>query len=208
MKRILTLSFAALLLAGSAIAQDTKQAGKEKAGKEWKKHGKHGKHGKHHARKHDGMAKELNLSEAQKQEFKTLNQEYKTKAKALRAERKARAENILTAEQKSKVAALREKRKTEARQKGGDRFEKAKKELNLTEAQGQRMKAINESFRERAKAIRGNESLSKEQKKEQFKSLNEQRRNEMKAVLTAEQIQKLESRKKEFKGRKDKKAAK
>lgn len=205
MKRILTLSFAALLLAGSAFAQDAKQAGKEKAGKEWKKHGKHGKH---HANKRDGMAKELNLTEAQKQQFKSLNQDYKARAQALRAERKAKAENILTAEQKAKASELREKRKTETRRKGDDRFEKAKKELNLTEAQGQRMKAINERFRERAKAIRENESLSKEQKKEQFKSLNEQRRNEMKAVLTAEQIQKLESRKKEFKGRKDKKASK
>jgi Spy/CpxP family protein refolding chaperone len=217
MKRIFTLAVAALVFASSAIAQDRKPA-KDKGAKEFKGKGdKHGRHGQDRGK----FAKELNLTDAQKQQLKTLNEEYRAKfqalkavdskketrekAKALKQEQQTKRQNILTAEQKAKMAELKEKRKTEAKEKGKERGEKMKKELGLTEAQGQKIKAINEDFHAKAKAIKDNQSLAQDQKKEQFKALNEQRRESMKAVLTAEQIQKMEAKKKEGKGRKERK---
>jgi Spy/CpxP family protein refolding chaperone len=216
MKRIFTLSVAALLFAGSAIAQAQKPA-KEKARKEFKKDGKQGKHGQDRGQ----FAKDLNLTDAQKEQVKALNEEYRAKfkalkdvdsksatrekAKALKEEQHAKMQNILTAEQKAKKAELKEKRKAEAKEKGKERGEKMKQELGLTDAQGQKIKSINEDFHAKAKAIKDNQSLSQEQKKEQFKVLNEQRKESMKSVLTAEQIQKMEAKKKEGKGRKERK---
>jgi Spy/CpxP family protein refolding chaperone len=184
MKRIFTLSVAAILFAGSAFAQDVKkEAKKDKAAKEFKKQGRHGKHDK------GRLAKELNLTEAQKQQMK-----------AIREEQKAKMQNVLTAEQKAKRAELKEKRKNEFKNKernneARDRMEGMKKELGLSEAQGQKIKALNEEFKAKAQAIKNNASLTDQQRKEQFNSLNEERKTRMKAILTAEQLQKLESRK-------------
>ena len=212
MKRIFTLAVAALVFASSAIAQEQKSSN-DKAKKEFRKEGKRGMHGKDRGQ----FAKELNLTDAQKQQFKSLNEEYrtkfkalkdvdsksetKTKAKALREEQHAKMQNILTAEQKTKLAQLQEKRKAEAKERGKERGDKMKQELGLTEAQGQKIKTINEDFHAKAKAIKENKNLTDEQRKEQIKALNEQRKESMKSVLSAEQIQKMEAKKKEMKGK-------
>jgi Spy/CpxP family protein refolding chaperone len=216
MKRIFTLSVAALLFAGTAMAQNVnKQAKKEKATKEWKQGGKHGKHGA-------GSGKELNLTDAQKQQIKALNEEYKAKikalknddnakvgdvkkqAQALREEQRIKMQNILTAEQKAKLADLKEKRKAEGKQKGEKRFQQMQKDLNLSADQSAKLKAQNEQFKTQAEAIKNNSSLTQDQKKEQFKTLMEQRKTAMKSILTAEQLEKMKAERKEHKG-KDKK---
>jgi Spy/CpxP family protein refolding chaperone len=217
MKRIFTLSVAALLFAGTAMAQDVnKQAKKDKGAKEWKQGGKHGKHGG------AGFGKELNLSDAQKQQIKALNEEYKGKmkalksndnatvgdvkkqAQALREEQRSKMQNILTAEQKTKLAELKEKRKAEGKAKGEKRFEQMQKNLNLSADQSAKLKAQNEQFKTQAEAIKSNSSLSQEQKKEQFKSLMEQRKASTKAILTPAQLEKMKAERKDKKG-KDKK---
>jgi Spy/CpxP family protein refolding chaperone len=204
MKRIFTLAFAALLLAGSVMAQDNskKENKKDKAGKEWKAGDKKGKHGKHKG----AFAKELNLTDAQKEQIKAINQEYKGKEKASREERKAKFESVLTAEQKAKLEQMKQQRKAEGKERGEKRFESMKKDLNLSDVQGQQIKTLNEDFRNKAKAIKDNTSLTQEQKKEQLKALHEQRQAQMKSILTAEQQQKIEAKKKEFKNKKNKKA--
>ncbi len=193
MKKIFTLAFAALLLAGSSMAQETAKKGgkKDKAGKGEM----HSKHGKHHGAE---FAKELNLTDAQKEQIKAINKEYKGKEESAREEKKAKMEAVLTAEQKAKLAEIKEEKKSEAKDKGEKRYEEMKKDLNLTDAQGQQLKALNEDFRNKAKAIKENTSLTKEQKKEQLKALNEQRLAKMKTILTAEQIKKIQAKKKEF----------
>ncbi len=190
MKRILTLSIAALLFAGSAIAQDTKTS-KDKAGKEWKKDGKKGKHGKH---KGAGFAKDLNLTDAQKEQMKAVKQEQHSKM-----------QNILTAEQKAKIAERKKQRQAEAKTRGANRFGDMQKELGITNDQAAQLKTQNEAFRNKAKAIRENNDLTKEQKKEQTKALHAERKESMKAILTAEQIQKMEAKRKDGKGKRDKK---
>ena len=71
-----------------------------------------------------------------------------------------------------------------------------KEKLNLTADQQEKMKALHQSFSTQVKAIKDNQSLSEDQKKEQMKALSVKRREEMKAILTPEQQQKmLEQRK-------------
>jgi Spy/CpxP family protein refolding chaperone len=166
MKRIITLSMAALLLTGSAMAQDTQKPAKEKAGKEWKKEG----HGKH-----KGFGKELNLTDAQKDQMKSIREEYKGKLKSLkeqgvarddarfkslREEERNKVQGILTAEQKAKMAEMKTKREGERKERGekmkergAKHFEKMQKELNLSNEQAAKVKASNESFRTQMQAI-------------------------------------------------------
>lgn len=190
MKRIITLSIAALVFAGSAMAQDNKKDSSAR----WKFDGKHHHQaaGKEKAAK---FAKELNLSDAQKQQIKQINQEYKGKDKSMRDERKSKIEAVLTADQKAKLQQLREQRSGKNKEQHGQRGADMKKELGLSDAQSQQLKALNEDFRKQAEAIRNNSSLSQDQKKEQLKTLGEQRKEKMKTILTPDQQKKLEGMK-------------
>ncbi len=69
---------------------------------------------------------------------------------------------------------------------------KAMKELDLTEEQKATVKAENEAFRERAKTIKNDPNLGKEEKKATVKELNKERRSKVEGSLNAEQKTKLE----------------
>jgi len=73
---------------------------------------------------------------------------------------------------------------------------KWKDELNLTKEQGTELKEINKNFKEKARSIKENTSLSQEQKKEQFSKLNVERKEKLNTILTPEQQQKFNERKK------------
>jgi protein CpxP len=79
-----------------------------------------------------------------------------------------------------------------------------KTNLSLSNEQASQIKAQNESVFNNLKAIRENESLSMEQKKQQMKAIKDAARQERMKVLTTEQQQKMEDLKKEkkHKGRK------
>jgi len=68
-----------------------------------------------------------------------------------------------------------------------------KTKLNLSDDQVTKLKASHESFASKAKDIRGNQSLTSDQKKEQFKALAKQQREEAKSILTKEQLEKMQS---------------
>ena len=131
MKKLLALSFAAVIVSSAAFAQ-TERAVDAKPKTE--RHA--GKHGK------DKMIKELNLSKEQKAQMKANHQEMKAKREALKAqdnitvkemrekedalkaEQKSKMETILTAEQKTKMAELKKQREA---QKGERKMNKTKK---------------------------------------------------------------------------------
>jgi Spy/CpxP family protein refolding chaperone len=69
----------------------------------------------------------------------------------------------------------------------GNPGERMKKELGLTDAQAKQMKAIHEASREQMKAIKDNESLSKEEKKAAAMKLHEETKAKVDALLTPEQ---------------------
>lgn len=131
MKKLLALSFAAVILSSAAIAQTERQV--DKQAKMERHAGRHEK-GK--------MMKELNLSKEQKAQLKAQHQEMKAKhdalkaqdnitvkemhekQQALRAEQKSKMESILTAEQKTKMAELRKQKMSE---KGDRKMQRSKK---------------------------------------------------------------------------------
>ena len=202
MKKILTSVLALMLVAGAVQAQDKQEGGK-----------------RHHRGGREMVAKQLNLTEDQKTKFKSINEaerkemqaikstgsltqdQAKAQRKQLHEKYKAQRESILTADQKAKLATL----KKEGKQKGmGDRkmkMEKLGKELNITEAQKSKLTAIQSDFKTKREAIKNNNSLTQEQKKEQFKSLAKEHKEQAKAVLTQEQIQKMQELRKDHKRR-------
>ncbi|MEO5997515.1 MAG: hypothetical protein ABIN89_12320 [Chitinophagaceae bacterium] len=74
-------------------------------------------------------------------------------------------------------------------------------DLHLTKDQKAQLKDVNKEFKDKARAIKDNQSLSKQQKKEQFTTLHKERMDKMNTFLTPEQQAKLNEEKKEEKHR-------
>jgi Spy/CpxP family protein refolding chaperone len=193
MKRIV-LSF--LVVAISAVAANAQE-----------KHEGYKGMRKHH---HHGMAIEkLNLSEDQKAQFKTLNadfhsqmqalqkqdnltvKEWKNRKETLSREHKAKIQSLLTKEQKDQLAKMKQDRKAKMEEMSAKRMDMMKQRLALTDAQSAQIKDLNSELHEKIKGIRENQSLAKEEKREQIKSLVKENREKMKSILTEEQLQKM-----------------
>jgi Spy/CpxP family protein refolding chaperone len=217
MKKMITVAFAFLLIAGSASAQDKQD------------------------RRGEEKANHLGLSEAQKAEMKKIHDAEKAEMDALKNDEKLSAvqkkeareaihekyqeqfKNVLTEEQRAKAEAHRpggDHRKAKdmrheadsSRQKPahgpknaiakhrdagkdrGDEMKEMQEELGLSDAQKSEIAKLRAEFKTQADAIKNNEQLSKEEKQKQFKALGEKQKQQMKAVLTPEQREKLESK--------------
>ena len=81
----------------------------------------------------------------------------------------------------------------------GKGFEK----LNLTDAQKQQMKSINEDFKTRMQTLQKNDNILVKDMKEQRKALMEERKNKVLAILTPEQKTQFEQVRKEHGSRGD-----
>jgi Spy/CpxP family protein refolding chaperone len=203
MKQLLIAASAFFLIAGSAQAQTTVKDST------FRKH----QRGNFEHRQGMGM-KDVNLTDAQKKQFKDLNEGYrkqytdlrnnkslsadeqKTKMQALRKEQFGKMQSILTDEQKTKMAAQRKdwsKRGGKDFAHSGKGFEQMKTKLNLTDDQSTKLKANREDFHKKAKAIRENTALTEDQKKEQVKALAQQNRESLKSILTPEQMEKMKA---------------
>jgi Spy/CpxP family protein refolding chaperone len=200
------------LSAGAQVQRDQADAGNHSMGD----HGKFGRHGDH---MNGMMFKDLNLTDAQKQQMKSINEDFKNKMQelnkhdnmsvkdfrsqkeALEQSRKSRFEAILTADQKAKLATLKNNHEgREGNWKGGNAMrgndgKKMQSELGLTSDQVAKMKADRENFKAKAEAIKNNTSLSEDQKKEQFMQLRKEREESLKSYLNADQIKKMEEMK-------------
>jgi Spy/CpxP family protein refolding chaperone len=69
--------------------------------------------------------------------------------------------------------------------------------LNLTDAQKQQMKTINQEFRTRMQSLQKNDNILVKDQKEQRKALIEERNNRIAAILTPEQKTQFEQFRKE-----------
>lgn len=70
-------------------------------------------------------------------------------------------------------------------------LENYKKNLNLTDAQGQQLQAINQKMVTDMQAIRNDQNLTRDQKQEKMKALHATRQQQITAILNAEQKQKF-----------------
>jgi Spy/CpxP family protein refolding chaperone len=201
---------AAVLIATMSFAQPPAQ-GKMGAGQEFHKKGHRGS-GHHRS----GMAfSKLNLSEAQKEQMKGINEDFKSQMQTLnkkenitvkeqRDQRSALAkthrekiQNILTPDQKSQLAQMKEDAKKKQAEMAAKRMDKMKAELNLSDAQVASLKGKQEASKNKMQAIMKNEQLDRESKKEQMMAIRSDMKKNLDEVLTPEQKQKWEELKKE-----------
>lgn len=165
--------------------------------------------------KRNGFGKDLQLTDEQKAKAKAINEEYQAKMKALKSddnitmgeykkreaalkkERREKLEAILTPEQKEKVKEDKEN----TAENIDKMMDKMKTDLNLSESQATKIKAIHIAYAAKIKAIRDNDNLTPEEKKQQILEVSKARRAEVDTVLTKEQIKKRDEILKE---RKDK----
>ncbi len=178
-----------------------------------------------HKGQHKAQYEKLQLTDAQKNELNSLNAQYKKEAEAIKnnsglsdaqkseqrkelmKKRKADMDRILTADQKKQMAEARKKGGKGFKGQKGDKNKSVKrsdrrgespmKDLGLTEAQNAKVKSINTQYREKMMELKKNKTAEKTSQKDAFAALRKQHREEIRQVLTAEQLQKLEARKKQ-----------
>ena len=197
MKRVLIPLIALLALTVTTNAQN-------KMGKQ--------KHHQHHQK--GMMAKQLNFSEAQKTQAKAINEDSRKKMQelnknesitvkeqrdrktAIQKERKTKMDGLLTAEQKAKQTQLRADHKAKKEAGYAKRLDKMKTNLNLSDEQVTKLKTQRAATHAKAEKIKNNESLSREQKKEQMMALKSEAKDQHKKIFTPEQLKKREEMKK------------
>lgn len=151
----------------------------------------------------------LNLSEAQTNEARSIRkeyykkiknleddksitlQDYRAKKSALRDEEKMQFMKLLSEEQKELLA----KGEAERNRKGYGRSKengKMMENLNLSSEQAHRLKNQREEFNKQAEEIKQNQSLTQDQRKQQLMELRKSQKESEKKILTPDQWQKRE----------------
>lgn len=199
MKKIF-LAIMAVTIGASSMAQSTdssmlKHKDFSKGGKHWNKND----------------INKLNLTNDQKAQMKTANDNFRQQMQTLNKNTNLTSEELkdkrvkLMKEHKDKMNAILTPAQREQAQnsmhkygghkgiKGEERFEEMTKDLNLTPAQSVKMKELNTDLRNKIQSIHQDTTLSKEEKREQMKSLMKQHKNDMETLLTNEQKEQLKN---------------
>jgi len=138
----------------------------------------------------------------------TKNKEDLRKARlASAASYKKDLKEVLTPEQYAKWTEMQAKQQNERKDKRkahqGNRAEKLKTELSLTDEQVKKVENVNGNFKKRTGSLHKNEELSKEVKQAEFKKVKSDYHTEMKNILTDDQYVKwkelMAQRKEKFK---------
>jgi len=166
-------------------------------------------------RRHPGMdMKQLNLTDAQKEQFKKEREvfrkemgelkknenitvkEWKGRMESIRKNHKSNIDGILTTEQKGQLEKMKAEGK--ARQEGmmKKRGEEMKTRLGLTDEQSAKLEKSRKETGEKIKAIRENKSLAYEKKREEIKEIMKGHKEAMKSILTEEQLKKMKEERK------------
>jgi hypothetical protein len=161
----------------------------------------------------------LNLSDAQKAQIKSINESFKQqmedlrkqsnitidqqkqKREALIADHKAELTAVLTPEQKQQAETFSKDFGAGRGRAQGARFEDLTKDLNLTQDQSTKMAAINSTFKIKLQEVKNNASLSQDEKRELMKNLMKQRKSDIEALLSQDQKEQLKNRQKKHTNR-------
>lgn len=161
---------------------------------------------------------QLNLTDEQKTEVKSINEdfkqqmtdlkksedkitvtEWKSKMATIRKDHHEKMQKVLTDEQKASLKKMKHERRGNMEKHGARRLEHMKKELNLTDDQVTAIKKNHEDMGQKYKALREDKNLTEDQKKVELKKFKEQQHESLKSILTEEQLQKLDQQKKQHK---------
>lgn len=161
---------------------------------------------------------QLNLTDEQKTEVKSINEdfkqqmtdlkksedkitvtEWKSKMATIRKDHHEKMQKVLTDEQKASLKNSKHEHNADMKKHGARRLEHMKKELNLTDDQVSALKKNHEEMGQKFKTLREDKSLTEDQKKVEMKKFKDQQHENLKSILTEEQMQKLEQQKKQHK---------
>lgn len=191
MKKSMLAVVALVMVAFSASAQH----------KRIQKHGQHKK----------AIAHQLNLTDAQKAQAKAnhelfrkqmqeLNKnenitvkEFRDRKAALHKDHKAAMQSLLTAEQKAKMTQIKADKKVKKQEMMAKRMDRMKQQLQLSDDQVAKMKTAREGMKTKLMAIKNNEGLDRQQRKEQLMALKKEQKAQFDNILTAEQKEKLKT---------------
>ena len=201
-KAIIGLALAAFVVTG-AFAQDQSNglAERPKA---------------HHPR--GDVMQQLNLTDEQKSEMKTINDdfkqqmtdlkksedkitvtEWKSKMATIRKDHHEKVDKVLTDDQKASLKKMMREHRGFMGHHGRRGLEQMKKDLNLTDDQVNALKKNHEAMAQKFKAIRDDKSLTEDQKKAEVQQFKHDQHENLKSILTPEQLQKLEQQKQQHK---------
>jgi Spy/CpxP family protein refolding chaperone len=168
----------------------------------------------HHKHHHGMMAKQLNFSPDQQKQAKVYKDDFRKKMQdlnknesitvkeqrdrkeALRKEQRTKMQGLLTPEQKTKMAQLKVDGQKKKEEHFARHLDKMKISLNLSDAQVAQMKSQREATQLKMKAIRENESLSREERKSKMMALKAEAKEQHNKILTPDQLKKMEELKK------------
>jgi len=214
MKKIFVSLLAISAFAFSAGAQTTDNAAADKPDqhKQWN-------HGGHRG---GGMEwNKLNLTQEQKDQLKAYREEYKKKLQeldknesitvkesrdrhyALRQEQKAKFLSVLTADQKAQLDQMKQQRQQQHEAMAAKKLDRMKVILDLTDDQVAQIKAQREEIHAKIKAIKEDQNLGREDKKEKLEAIRMENKDSFKKILTPTQLNKLDELKKDRMGRRD-----
>ncbi len=136
------------------------------------------------------------------------DEQRKTRKKELHQNFKSQADAILTPAQKEQLSQMKANRTAKGKNENfkgakgnktamGARGEGFQKELNLTQDQQAKMTQIRSEYRTKMQALRNDNSLNQEQKRTKMQDLMKAQQEQVKTILTKEQIEKMESVRKE-----------
>lgn len=197
----------ALVLSFGLMAQ---QPEKQRFGKQ----GKPGMERRGGLNKSDAF-KNLDLTEAQQQEMKGMQMQFREQMKSLgqnennsvKEQRDARynlakehrnnINKILTPEQQSKLKQQRKSQQNQMQALQAKRFEQMAQNLDLTEAQKATLQKDREAQRAKMEALRQNENADRTVFQNSMQEIRANREATLKSVLTPEQFQKWEEMRKQ-----------
>jgi len=155
------------------------------------------------------MRAEMNLSEEQKQRFKTLNddfrknmtelrkkdditvKEWRSRMAELQKKHRDEIQNVFSKEQKERMEKMRAERRQMAEIDAKARMEKMKLHLGLSNEQSDKMIAQRKEMMEKMKTLRENNVMDFQKKREAMRDLMQKRHEAMRSILTEEQQRKM-----------------
>ena len=172
-----------------------------------------------HFRHHNSLARELNFSDQQNEQLKSISQDFHQKMTALSQDesitvkemRERRAaishdyhqafQNILTQDQKNKLMDMRKKMDDKRKMIAEKKLDRMKEKLSLTEDQTTRIRELNEKYRDQYKKYLSVDGMDRSTKREELLGLRKQQKEEIQAILTPDQQKQLDDWKKNKTGR-------
>lgn len=155
------------------------------------------------------MMQDLNLTDDQKAQMKSMRDEMKQqhdaiqndasltadqkkeKMKALHQSQMQKMNSILTPDQQAKMKAFRQQQMQNHKMQKGHKM--MKDQLGLSADQKTQMKALQQEMKQQRDAIINDANLTADQKKEKMKALHQSQMQKMNSILTPEQQAKMKA---------------